>query len=122
MPDATGGKRIVKLADIEFVRRFLRHVLPTGIKRIRHYGLLSPAAKRIKLTQARAALLMPLANPIAAESAQAFMQRVSQQDILQCPCCRHGRLRVVAVLVASTRLPDPRCPAQAVTPVCRGPP
>jgi len=120
--DSNGGKRIVKVAGVEFVRRFLLHVLPTGIKRIRHYGLLSPAAKRIKLTQARAALQMPTINPLAAESAQAFMQRVSQQDILQCPCCRHGRLRVVAVLVASTRLPDPRRLAQSITPVCRGPP
>ena len=120
--DANGGKRIVKVAGSEFVRRFLLHVLPTGIKRIRHYGLLSPAAKRNKLTQARAALRMPPANPVAAESAQAFMRRVSQQDILLCPCCRHGRLRVVEVFLASTRLPDPRRPAQAGTPVCRGPP
>lgn len=69
-----GDKRIVKLAGVEFVRRFLLHVLPTGIKRIRHYGLLAPAAKRIQLAQARAALNMPLANPIAIESVQAFMQ------------------------------------------------
>ena len=120
--DAHGGKRCVKIAGTEFVRRFLLHVLPTGIKRIRHYGLLAPAAKRVKLAQARVALQMPAANPVAAESAQAFMQRVSQRDILQCPACQRGRLWVVEVLVASTRLPDPRRPAQAATPACRGPP
>ena len=120
--DAHGGKRCVKMAGTEFVRRFLLHVLPTGIKRIRHYGLLAPAAKRVKLAQARVALQMPAANPVAAESAQAFMQRVSQRDILQCPACQRGRLWVVEVLVASTRLPDPRRPAQAATPACRGPP
>ena len=120
--DAQGGKRCVKIAGTEFVRRFLLHVLPTGIKRIRHYGLLAPAAKRVKLAQARLALLMPIANPVAAESAQAFMQRVSQRDILQCPACQRGRLWVVEVFVASTRLPDPRRPAQAATPACRGPP
>src|SRR5450759_1101174 len=81
--DTHGGKRIVKLAGVEFVRRFMRHVLPTGIKRIRHYGLLAPAGKRIKLAQVREALSMPAANPVATESAQAFMQRVAQQDILQ---------------------------------------
>jgi len=120
--DEHGGKRYVKIGGAEFVRRFLLHVLPTGIKRIRHYGLLAPAAKRVKLAQARVALQMPAANPVAAESAQAFMQRVSQQDILQCPACQRGRLWVVEVLVASMRLPDPRRPAQAATPACRGPP
>ena len=120
--DEYGGKRCVKMAGTEFVRRFLLHVLPTGIKRIRHYGLLAPAAKRIKLARARAALQMPAANPIAAESAQAFMQRVSAQDILLCPCCRRGRLRVVEGFVGRRHLPDPHGHAHTMTPVCRGPP
>lgn len=42
-------KRIVRLEGMEFVRRFLLHVLPTGIKRIRHYGVLASACKRVKL-------------------------------------------------------------------------
>jgi hypothetical protein len=33
-----GGKRLERLAGEEFVRRFLLHILPTGLKRIRHYG------------------------------------------------------------------------------------
>ena len=49
-----GGKRLVRLAGVEFVRRFLLHVLPTGVKRIRHYGLLAAACKTVKLGQARA--------------------------------------------------------------------
>ena len=35
-------------------QRFLQHVLPPGFKRIRHYGLLSAAAKSERLAQARA--------------------------------------------------------------------
>ena len=34
-----GGKRRIRLDGTEFVRRFMLHVLPTGIKRIRHYGV-----------------------------------------------------------------------------------
>ena len=41
--DTNGGKRIVKFDAVEFVRRFLLHVLPTELKRIRHYGLLAPS-------------------------------------------------------------------------------
>lgn len=35
-----GGKRHITLPTPEFIRRFLLHVLPGGIKRIRHYGVL----------------------------------------------------------------------------------
>jgi len=51
--DTKGGKRFVQLDGVEFVRRFLLHVLPTGLKRIRHYGLLAPS-KTQSLAQARA--------------------------------------------------------------------
>ena len=30
----------------EFLRRFLQHVLPSGLQRVRYYGFLAPAAKR----------------------------------------------------------------------------
>ena len=29
----------------EFVRRFLQHVLPTGLQKVRHYGFLSPNSR-----------------------------------------------------------------------------
>ncbi|MFM2121409.1 MAG: hypothetical protein RL722_2877, partial [Pseudomonadota bacterium] len=38
--DAQGGKRRLRLPTAEFIRRFLLHVLPAGIQRIRHYGVL----------------------------------------------------------------------------------
>ncbi len=38
---AHGGRRSTMTRDaVEFVRRFLMHVLPTGFMRVRHYGLL----------------------------------------------------------------------------------
>ena len=120
--DPHGGKRIVKLDGVEFVRRFLMHVLPSGIKRIRHYGLLAPAAKRMRLAKVRAALAMPAANPLAIESVQAFMQRVAQQDITQCPACRHGHLRAVAVLPALKHLPDPHRQAYPIGSAYHRPP
>lgn len=44
--DAHGGKRRVRLGGQEFIRRFLLHVLPSGIQRIRHYGVLANVCKR----------------------------------------------------------------------------
>lgn len=114
-----GGKRLERLSGVEFVRRFMLHILPTGIKRIRHYGLLASSCKSVKLAAARVALQMPLPKPQALESAQAFMARVAQVDMLVCPCCKVGRLHLTAVLAGLERLPAP--PRQLV-PECRGPP
>ena len=89
------------------MHRFLLHVLPTGSKRIRHYGVLASACKGVKLQAARLALQMPAANPQAIESAQAFMARVAKMDVGLCPCCKVGRLRAVAALAGLGRLPRP---------------
>ncbi|WP_294251379.1 transposase [Propionivibrio sp.] len=53
---STGKKRTIHLPGTEFIGRFLHHVLPPGFKRIRHYGLLSPARKKNGLAAAWAAL------------------------------------------------------------------
>ena len=106
------------------VRRVLLHVLPTGIKRIRHYGLLALACKTIRLAQARKALAMPPLKPKAVESAADFMRRVAGVDVLRCPACNVGRLTVVETLSGSPRLPLPGvggCIGER-RPACRGPP
>lgn len=118
--DTKGGKRRVRIEGEEFVRRFLLHVLPTGIKRIRHYGVLAAACKTARLAAARQALAMPVPNPAAVESATDFMRRVAKVDVLCCPCCAAGRLRVVQTLSGLRRLPAPGACVQAVA--CRGPP
>ena len=41
------------LDAIEFVRRFLMHVLPSGFVRIRHYGLLANRHRQEKLARCR---------------------------------------------------------------------
>jgi len=120
--DDHGGKRVIRIPGPVFIGRFLQHVLPPGFKRIRHYGLLSPAHKRDRLAAARHALKMPAPSPIALEAAEDFMKRVASKDIERCPCCGQGVLQVVAVLLpdrAAARRPQP---ALAALPACRGPP
>jgi hypothetical protein len=105
--DARGGKRLVTLPGQEFVRRFLLHVLPAGLKRVRHYGVLANGCKKTQLGQARQALGQARPNRPALEAARAFMQRVSRVDFMRCPQCRDGRLRVVQTLAGQRRLPVP---------------
>ena len=42
---APGGKCTICMLGQQFIGRLLQHVLPSGFKRMRHYGLLAPAAK-----------------------------------------------------------------------------
>ena len=39
-------KRQERLPANVFIQRFMQHVLPSGLKRIRHYGVLACAIKR----------------------------------------------------------------------------
>jgi hypothetical protein len=40
---------VLTLSGIEFVRRYLRHVLPTGLRSVRYYGFCHPTAKASRL-------------------------------------------------------------------------
>jgi hypothetical protein len=115
--DDTGGKRVMALPGEQFIARLLAHVLPPGFKRIRHYGLLAPAAKTERLAIARKLLAMPAANPQAREDAQAFMRRVAAIDVECCAHCKLGRWRVV-----EQRGADRAAMAAPLLAACRGPP
>ena len=56
---AHGGRRgTMTLEAVEFVRRFLMHVLPSGFVRVRHYGLLANRHRQEKLARCRELLGM----------------------------------------------------------------
>jgi hypothetical protein len=114
--DDQGGKRTVLIDGPTFIERFLQHVLPPGFKRIRHYGLLSPALKHERMAQARAALRMPAIDAQACEDAAQFLQRTTGIDVSCCPHCPPGRWRTVQLL------PPLRAGSTPPTAACRGPP
>lgn len=122
--DSKNAKRAVRLPGKEFMRRFMQHTLPTGLKRIRHYGVLASACKSEALARSRAALSMPAPNTQALGYATEFLKRVARVDAQQCPCCTQGRLRAVESLVGQKRLPEPYATAlpRRVLPQGRGPP
>ena len=112
-----GGRRSITIDGSEFVARLLQHVLPPGFKRIRHYGLLAPAAKRLRLEAARRLLGMPQTNEVAVEDARAFMRRIAGVEVSRCCRCATGRLQLVGERAADRS-------ALALVPplLCRGPP
>jgi hypothetical protein len=90
--------RTMKLSGVEFLRRFLLHVLPRGFARIRHYGLLGNRKRATKLAVCRLQLGAPM--PVAAVS------NVTPCDVAddRCPSCRSGHL--VRRPWSLTRLPE----------------
>jgi hypothetical protein len=112
---ATPGKRVLRLPAEEFIERFLLHVLPDGFKRIRHYGLLAPAAKATRLALARQALSVPTLDPLLTATVQEFLQRVGRAEWAHCPHCHEGRFVSTAVI-------RPLRPATPLGTPVRGPP
>lgn len=108
-PD-TGKKRTIRLSGPEFIGRFLQHILPAGFKRIRHYGLLSAARRKVDLVAARVALAVPPPDPAVIESVADFLRRVARIEHAQCPVCGVGKLQVVATLLPERGRPVPRAP------------
>jgi len=49
-------QKVMRLATPEFIRRFLIHVLPDGLHRIRHYGLLASSTRKANITKIRTLL------------------------------------------------------------------
>jgi hypothetical protein len=90
----------------EFIRRLLLHVLPAGVKRIRHYGVLANGCKKTQLARAREALQQPAPSAQARESAEAFMARVARIKVHTCPQCQ-GLLHVANTLTGQRYLPAP---------------
>lgn len=115
--DDCGGKRVIAMDGGTFIARLLQHVLPAGFKRIRHYGLLAPAAKMERLALARSLLAMPAPNAQACEDAQAFMRRVAAIEIERCPHCKTGHWQLVETLPV-----DRAALASMLSTACRGPP
>ncbi len=100
-----GRHKALVLDGGEFVRRFLLHVLPKGLMRVRHYGFLANRCRRDKLARIRAALDAP--PPAASEADTNDAAAIP----LICPYCRRPTLRATGP-IAARRAPGrpPRAP------------
>jgi len=82
-------KTLCLTAD-EFIRRFLLHVLPKGLVRIRHYGLLSNRSRREKIAHIRSLLLVEDNNEEKEERESAVSSDVLV--VYRCNHCKVGQL------------------------------
>ena len=97
----TRGKQVCRLAPLEFMRRFLLHVLPRAFVKIRHFGLYAAGNVNSKLAVAHAGIetrhrqpgedtsqpASPPAQDVAALDWRALFQKLTGIDIGVCPDC-----------------------------------
>src|SRR3954447_26874828 len=89
------------LDSVEFVRRFLMHVLPSGFVRIRHYGLLANRHRQEKLARCRDLLGMAVTrqadtDPTDPDPVTPPSHEATVTPTRVCPRCGAGRMVVVA--------------------------
>jgi hypothetical protein len=81
---------------VEFIRRFLLHALPKNFVRIRHYGFLANRNRTKNLEKIRRLNAMPESQQAVAKSVEEMMLKLTGIDITICPCCKKGKMRIVA--------------------------
>jgi hypothetical protein len=78
--------KTMTLSAEEFLRRFVQHVLPKGLVKIRHYGLLASRHRADKLQLGRR-LLLPVTVAAAEPSAANSASQIEPAPVQQCPKC-----------------------------------
>jgi Putative transposase len=92
-------KRVMTLKALEFVRRLLLHVLPTGFMRIRHYGILANRHRHEKLALCRRLLGSGSAvEPESPDTKQINENLSSITPTRVCPICGAERMIMIEEL------------------------
>jgi hypothetical protein len=108
----TKDGKSVTVEPVEFLSRFVEHVLPPRFVKIRHYGLLAPAHVRTSLAAARCVLsgprceAKPSSHAAAPDDWRALLLGLTGIDVAVCRACG-------ARAVERHPLPEARAPPEA---------
>jgi hypothetical protein len=98
--------RVMQLDAHEFIRRFLLHVLPRGLQRIRHYGLLGNRWRATRLADCRRLLGVPVLSGAVAERIKDYRDRYASltgRSLLDCPACACGHMVCIELIPPHAR-------------------
>jgi Putative transposase len=106
---ASGNKsKTMTLDAVEFIRRFLLHILPGGFVRIRQFGFLANRVRKQKLALCRSLLAVQLATFCPANPAGDG--KTEHRDLTLCPVCKRGHLITIEVIWPATAPMSPPIP------------
>jgi hypothetical protein len=89
--------KTMTLDAIEFIRRFLLHILPSGFVKIRHFGFLANRNRSIRLDLCRKHLDAPTPADAPTGLLTDQQKRAAER---RCPVCQTGALHIVERLSA----------------------
>lgn len=92
--------RTLELGVMEFIRRFLQHVLPPGFMKVRYYGFLSPASN-VTIEEVRAMIELAYGFTISTPK-----REVEQLPPMACKKCGH-KLRYLFFTLPTLQLRKP---------------
>jgi hypothetical protein len=97
--DYTDGNqtKTMTLEAVEFIRRFLLHVLPSGFVHRRHFGFLANRNRKEKLALCRSLLAVRTTASVSSTSSSCDVTPAEPVTRL-CPACKTGRLILIQVL------------------------
>jgi hypothetical protein len=84
--------KTLTLSGVEFIRRFLLHLLPQGFTKIRHYGLLGNNRRKQRVVLARAALE---SSPLRFSPKISSPPATTPTPRSNCPHCQGTQLRCI---------------------------
>jgi hypothetical protein len=104
---ADGNKtKIMTLDAVEFIRRFLLHILPAGFVRIRQFGFLANRARGKKLALCRtllSALTAPQNDAVIVDRSGSPKDRSPKP----CPVCKNGHMILIRIFLPARPTPAP---------------
>lgn len=86
----------------EFIRRFLLHVLPHGLQRIRHFGFFGNRYRKKKLALCRIFLKQAPLKEVEESSPPDYrdlFEQLTGRSLRKCPHCDFGKMVVCASLL-----------------------
>jgi hypothetical protein len=93
-----GAQKVMTLPALEFIRRFLLHVLPSGFVRIRHYGFLANRLCQDQLARCRTLLGAEASTPEGAPPRNALEPGAGAGEptrVTVCPVCGEGHMVII---------------------------
>jgi hypothetical protein len=111
----TKNGKAITVTGVEFLRRWVSHVLPWGYAKIRHYGLFASGNAKVRLARARV-LLEPLTQETASRAwtwedalrdYREWMRELTGIDVDHCPRCGGALMRIHAPWAVARAPPEP---------------
>lgn len=92
-----GKVKPMTLDAMEFIRRFMQHVLPSGFQRIRYYGFLSNCNRKTKLTTCLR-LTQRVVKPKVKLTAKELIWKLTGKDLSKCPSCGGNWHQILSIV------------------------